>query len=270
VVRACWCFLASKLETRALNSGLARTLGNWPAVSMIERCGSSFCTAYIALSVLFDVYLVRFFLDAVKVALGLPKSAGEKLFSARLYKALQSTKKRSIPLFVRVISSSCDGTIWFFFPLLVGLVANSPFAWPLLLHCFLVPALAELVVKSIFRRPRPSHNTRHVFLAPGERFSFPSGHSTRAAAIACFWTRWLCCALSPRNVCLALCVHFWAISISLSRVTLGRHYPSDVIAGHLVGTLATIISQEVLLLDARLPPPWQLLHSNLLSRRFAN
>ncbi|MDX2192520.1 MAG: phosphatase PAP2 family protein [Gemmatimonadales bacterium] len=80
--------------------------------------------------------------------------------------------------------------------------------------------LVQLCKRTIVR-PRPSAAEVHV--AVPDAFSFPSGHSCAAMAIA--FAYGLCVpALAP--VLLPL-----AALVGLSRVVLGVHYPGDVLAG---------------------------------------
>ena len=79
-------------------------------------------------------------------------------------------------------------------------------------------------------RPRPPKRRDHVYTAPWNRYSFPSGHATRAFAVS------VTLAYAGPDWCvLALAV---ASVIALSRITLARHYPSDVLAGMGIGSLA--------------------------------
>ena len=85
--------------------------------------------------------------------------------------------------------------------------------------------------KRTIRRPRPCAVEAHCWarLLPPDQFSFPSGHSITAFAVAVplgtFYP-----ALMPGLL-------FCAVSVALSRILLGMHYLSDVIAGSLAGTI---------------------------------
>jgi undecaprenyl-diphosphatase len=89
-------------------------------------------------------------------------------------------------------------------------------------------ALLLLGMKPFTRRQRP-HSYRRAW-APRrdpDRFSFPSGHSLAAFAIA---TPIL--LLCPTLEWLAI---FCAASVALSRILMGVHFPSDVLAGAMLG-----------------------------------
>jgi membrane-associated phospholipid phosphatase len=88
----------------------------------------------------------------------------------------------------------------------------------------LLSMTAAGVMKLVFARPRPE-----VIPQPLGRWSFPSGHTMTATGLAIsllvvIWpTRWRIPALALATVC--------AIGVGLTRVYLGYHYPSDVVAG---------------------------------------
>ncbi|MFC3551185.1 phosphatase PAP2 family protein [Lysobacter cavernae] len=91
------------------------------------------------------------------------------------------------------------------------------------------------LLKRWTRRPRPfaSDARIHAWVAPLDEFSFPSGHTLHAVAFTLV-------ALAHYPVLAWLLVPFTA-SVAVSRVVLGLHYPSDVLAATAIGTaLATL------------------------------
>ena len=65
-------------------------------------------------------------------------------------------------------------------------------------------------------------------LLPPDQFSFPSGHTITAFSVAA--------ALSLFYPSLAIGLLFCAASVAASRVLLGMHFLSDVVAGAAIGT----------------------------------
>ncbi|XP_062857362.1 polyisoprenoid diphosphate/phosphate phosphohydrolase PLPP6 [Trichomycterus rosablanca] len=87
------------------------------------------------------------------------------------------------------------------------------------------------IVKAVVRRRRPAHNRMDMFVTFSvDRYSFPSGHATRAAMCARFLMAHLVLA-APLRVLVML----WAIIVGLSRVLLGRHNVTDVMFGFFMG-----------------------------------
>jgi membrane-associated phospholipid phosphatase len=94
--------------------------------------------------------------------------------------------------------------------------------------------LLNPTLKRLFERARPTHPTA---LVTEEGFSFPSGHSS-GAVVAYGMLAYLALRLLPRRwhrPALAAAVAL-VCCIGASRVFLGVHFPSDVIAGLLSGT----------------------------------
>lgn len=93
----------------------------------------------------------------------------------------------------------------------------------------------DLALKHIYHRIRP---TAYFGMAP-HSYSFPSGH---ALCSFCFYGV-LAGLLSARTKPLGWRLLIWfaaaalVIAIGLSRIYLGVHYPSDVVAGYLAATV---------------------------------
>lgn len=105
-------------------------------------------------------------------------------------------------------------------------------------------AIVVNILKIIFGRGRPlmfdelGWLTIHPFTSGYSFASFPSGHSTTAGAVIV--VGWL---LLPR---LRVLFVAFAIAIPVSRILVGAHYPSDVIAGLSVGAGVAYFSARFL------------------------
>ena len=86
------------------------------------------------------------------------------------------------------------------------------------------------------RRPRPfaSDQRIHAWVAPLDEFSFPSGHTLHAVAFSLV-------AMAHYPMLGWLLVPFTA-SVAVSRVVLGLHYPSDVLAATAIGSALAAVS----------------------------
>lgn len=99
------------------------------------------------------------------------------------------------------------------------------------LPALLLDLVMVAVVKGLVKRPRPTHNKMDMFVTISvDKYSFPSGHATRAALVCRFILRHLVLAV-PLRVLVVL----WALIVSISRVMLGRHNMTDVLFGLLLG-----------------------------------
>ena len=93
-------------------------------------------------------------------------------------------------------------------------------AWAVIAGSF----AANQVVKFAFRRPRPQVEGLPPLTGTMSNRSYPSAHSTTSAAGAR--------VLSPL---VGVPLYPLAVALSLSRLYLGVHWPSDVAAGYALG-----------------------------------
>jgi undecaprenyl-diphosphatase len=91
------------------------------------------------------------------------------------------------------------------------------------------------IIKIIVGRARPGHDPEFTFFSFAFRHnSFPSGHSTDAFVSGVFLFYLL--KHSKYSACRYLPL-IYAFLIAISRVFISSHYPSDVLAGMLIGIL---------------------------------
>lgn len=131
----------------------------------------------------------------------------------------------------RAVSRLGDGLAWY--ALMLALLARFGLsAVPAVLHMIGAGLFCTALYKWLKRstlRPRPyeAHAGIMLFAAPLDHFSFPSGHTLHAVAftiVATAYYPWLAWLTVP-----------FMLLVAASRVMLGLHYPSDVIAGVVIG-----------------------------------
>ena len=86
---------------------------------------------------------------------------------------------------------------------------------------------ASVVLKRVVRRHRPTDPRIQVLTATPSRWSFPSSHAASTTAAAVAYSR-----LLGRRFPL-----FWIPVMMASRLIVGVHYPSDVVAGSVLGAV---------------------------------
>lgn len=94
------------------------------------------------------------------------------------------------------------------------------------------------IVKNIVQRPRPfvTFTDLQIIIPTPSEFSFPSGHTSSSFAAAAVFYRHLPKKLGIPSVILAGLIGF-------SRLYVGVHYPTDVIAGVLMGILLSYLAE---------------------------
>ena len=149
-----------------------------------------------------------------------------------------------------------------------ALVALIVFAWVLLVTrswrvvlrvgiVLAVPWSCADVLKLVVRRPRPDSSLLQPLIVPDPAtYSYPSGHTAFAAALCCAlllvvarrsWGRW--------GIAVGLLV---VITTAWSRVYLGVHYPTDVLASALLVPVVAVAT-------TRMTAAWSFLNPNVES-----
>jgi membrane-associated phospholipid phosphatase len=120
-----------------------------------------------------------------------------------------------------------NGAVWVAIGLALAVVdPSSREAWLICAALGPVAIGVNYVVKLIVRRPRPELAGLPSLGGAPSSLSFPSAHATSSFAVATAMTR-----VDP----LAAIAFALAVALALGRPYLGMHYPSDVLAGAVLG-----------------------------------
>ena len=140
--------------------------------------------------------------------------------------------------FFAIISRLGDGVFWY--ALMATMVIVDGFTGlAASAHLAATGAIALILYKALkrwTRRPRPFASDVRIraWIAPLDEFSFPSGHTLHAVAFTLV-------ALAHYPGLAPLLIPF-AACVAASRVVLGLHYPSDVLAATVIGSVLAGLS----------------------------
>ncbi|HEY2396160.1 MAG TPA: phosphatase PAP2 family protein [Rudaea sp.] len=140
--------------------------------------------------------------------------------------------QRALIGFFGIVSRLGDGAFWYTLMAAIALCgARGRIAALHMALTGLAAAMLYRLLKRWTRRPRPFRAHREIVahVAPLDEFSFPSGHTLHAVAFSLV-------ALAYFPLLAPLLVTF-TLLVAISRVVLGLHYPSDVLAATIIGSL---------------------------------
>ena len=142
------------------------------------------------------------------------------------------------------LENSCHGIPWLVLNvamLYLGAWPGGLELWMNLLVNLILDITFVAIIKAFARRRRPSLQSDEQWFAKVDptgvdKFSFPSGHASRAAGLALFF--WF---LYPLNFIFAILILNWSAAVAISRVFLCRHHILDVVAGVLLAYVEYIV-----------------------------
>ncbi|MCE5285444.1 MAG: phosphatase PAP2 family protein [Pelosinus sp.] len=111
--------------------------------------------------------------------------------------------------------------------------------------CLAGGAILSFLLKNLFHRARPES----FWVVPETGFSFPSGH---ALATMCFYGMvafliMRCISSWRGRMAIATLAVIMSVAVGISRIYLGVHYPTDVIAGYAAGSMWLAFCMSILM-----------------------
>lgn len=107
----------------------------------------------------------------------------------------------------------------------------------MILISLVINSLVIDIIKHLVNRQRPFEVDRFIEkLTSGGSPSFPSGHTGYAFLLASALT-----FLFPKQIYWLIAAWVWAFTVAYTRVALGVHYPSDVIASMIISSSIAIM-----------------------------
>ena len=134
--------------------------------------------------------------------------------------------------FFKTIEGSGHGAIWIVIALAAVIWNGVSNVTIDLAAGILLDLIVSAILKLAFRRPRPRYDTKDMMLpSKVDDYSFPSGHASRFGFLLGLVFHHFFSMIPCFGICL------WTILILFSRLALGRHYLTDIVAGLFVGCL---------------------------------
>ncbi len=170
------------------------------------------------------------FLESIQVA-------DHKLLFACFYSQIRLKK------YAYHLSKTGDGYLYVILPLiymLFGYEVGKLFCW-LAICAFITERCAYYVLKKNLKRRRPPEvfpDFKSLVTASDE-FSFPSGHTSAAFLFTTLCVLWFGPVMAP--------LYIWAGCVGFSRVLLGVHFPTDIVAGAVIGTSVAMGTFSILM-----------------------
>ena len=161
-------------------------------------------------------------------------------FDLNIYNFIFSLQSTWFTLFMRVISSLASATVIIATLICILVLFKNKKVFYNFAGIALISKIITVIIKNIIKRPRPDVLFRLSFESV---YSFPSAHTKVAT---CFYGFIIYLILNPvknkkiKNIS-TLLLSLLIFLIGISRIYLGVHYATDVIAGFIFGIIVLVL-----------------------------
>ena len=166
-------------------------------------------------------------------------------FDAFIYNVVISIKSDLVTNIFKVVTEFGDALVLIIITLLSFVILkNKKISASIAINLLIFPLL-NILLKNIFKRPRPEG----FKLIEENGFSFPSGHSMAAMAFYGLIIYFIFKNINNKKIRNISCIllSILIVLIGTSRIYLGVHYASDVIAGFLVSIAYLVVYITIVL-----------------------
>jgi undecaprenyl-diphosphatase len=183
-------------------------------------------------------------MDTARALLSIDRNVGRlAALDLAACRAMQQRTGEWVRTLLALVSRGGDGWVWGSCALVLLLVDATGAGFVTVLEMAVAAAIGlplYRVLKQRMARPRPcaAAGSGLVALVPAlDLYSFPSGHTLHAVAFTA--------VILGHYPTLAWLLIPFSVLVALSRVVLGLHYPSDVLAGAALGSLLGLLPRLV-------------------------
>lgn len=161
-----------------------------------------------------------------------------KVFDDTIYNYIFSLRNDSLDIIFKTITKLCNTITVIIFVIILVIFLERKSMWKLLITVISTVSVNQLL-KHTIRRIRPDH----IRLIEEKGFSFPSGHSMTSIALYGILIYLVYKYIKNKilKIILIVLLTLLILGIGISRIYLGVHYPSDVLAGFFLSSSIIIL-----------------------------